>query len=100
MKNGIENKHYTFSIDRLKLYNKSHDKTNIEANLTDTNELLVEQIINHHGDIKYKKQLKFLVKWYGINTPTWQDYKDLKNNIQCGNYLDNLSNKNKKQKLN
>ena len=55
----------------------------------DSQEYVVEAILQHRGDLRQASSLEFLVKWLGFdeNQSTWEPYSNLTSNEILHNYL-------------
>jgi hypothetical protein len=51
--------------------------------------MLVESIVEHRGDPKFRKQVEFRVRWAGYddNFDSWLPYKELRDNIKLDEYI-------------
>jgi hypothetical protein len=58
----------TVSIHRMKPFAFRSDLDLQAMWQKDSNEWLVERIINHEGDPKHKSKMEFEVKWVGLDT--------------------------------
>ena len=70
-------------VDRLRELKVDADVTPKELlnwATTDSDEFIVEQIIEHHGSGKTGDPLQFKIRWegYGPDEDTWLNYKDVK----------------------
>lgn len=60
-----------------------------EVAMTDDREFLIDHIIKHEGNPRYKKSLRFLVRWanYPKEPDTWEPWKNLRDTEQLHMYL-------------
>jgi hypothetical protein len=76
----ITNKVIPYFIDRLKPYRGSNDIDPKSLSMADKEEFYVDSIVDHTGDPKQKKSLKFRVRWLGYSPDedTWEPYKTVR----------------------
>jgi len=56
----------------------------------------VEKVLSHRGDLQYRTQIEFLVRWtgYGENDDLWLPYSELRDNDATHRYLLSINKKN------
>jgi hypothetical protein len=77
----INNKHVDAHITQLTPFH--YDSATMDPKTVaarDNQEYVVEQILKHRGDKKFKSTLQFLVRWkgYGPEYDTWEPWKNLR----------------------
>ena len=91
-KDLITGKINQYSLERLKPYNAhntDYDPYDI-ALLDREEEFVVESIIDHKGNPKYKSDMYFLVRWKGYpGEDTWEPWKNVRKNIILHEYIKN-----------
>ena len=55
--------------------------------MRDNNELVVERILAHTGNLKKRKLMKFKVKWAGYEDVTWEEWKNVRLVDKLHDYL-------------
>jgi hypothetical protein len=79
-KNLITNKLEDFHVTNLQPFTFEETYTNpIEAALADNESFFVEEILNHRftdNKHKIKSNLQFLIKWKGLDKPSWEPWKN------------------------
>lgn len=55
----------------------------------DSNEWMVESVVDHVGDPKSKSKMDFLVKWVGLDSSfnRWLPWRAIRDNIKLHEYL-------------
>ena len=96
--NLVDESTQVVAINRLSPF--KFDKNEIDPTkiaLIDNRQFVIERILEHHGDVKNKESLDFLVKYEGLDDSynNWQPYKELKTNPILHKYLED----NKLEKL-
>ena len=90
IQNIVTFKNKTVHISRLRKFEYDPNTTNLEdVALRDIKEYHVENILQHQGNFKTKKFLKFLVKWTGYDESenSWVSWHELRSNEQLHQYL-------------
>jgi hypothetical protein len=77
-------------ISRLKPFKYDAERVNPRnVALRDTQEFVVERVLEHFGPISKKNELEFKVRWlgYGEDTDLWLPWRELRNNPALHRYL-------------
>lgn len=82
-------KYEDYHVSMLKPFFYDPNLTNPEeVAMRDMNLHVVEAVLNHRGNLRYKKEeVSFEVKWIGIEDTTWEPWKELRDNIKMHDYL-------------
>jgi len=90
IENLLNGKHYQTHISNIKSFNYDPDNTNPnEVAQHDAQEFVIEKILEHNGNKKFKKTLEFKVKWLGQGPEynSWEPYSALRDSEQLHAYL-------------
>jgi hypothetical protein len=77
-------------ITRLKEFRYNPDHTSpLDIARRDNEEFFVEEILEHRGDFKQKRNLTFKVRWlgYGPEADTWEPWSGLRDVLALHRYL-------------
>jgi hypothetical protein len=81
-------KTFNVHVSLLKKYFSGSKKTDAQATaLADKQFFIVEKVLSHHGDTRYKSLLTFQVKWEGSDETTREPWSHLRNNVKLHEYL-------------
>jgi len=82
-------KEITVHIERLKQYLQDPHIPDTDVTTWDANEYLVDQILNHRGNVKKKSRMQFLVQWHGydVSESTWEPYSNVKDLAALTDYI-------------
>jgi len=77
------------SAHYMKLFSYEDENGLLAIRRKDTNEWVVEAILQHSGNETQKSQMDFLVKWEGLDEAynRWLPWKELRNNVKLHEYL-------------
>jgi len=89
--NLVTNKLEDFHVTNLQPFIYDETKINpLEIALADNESFLVEKILRHRftdSQNKIKSNLQFLIKWKGLNDPSWEPWKNTSKLILVHEYL-------------
>jgi hypothetical protein len=90
VQNLITDRKETVHITRLKQFVYDPIRTDpTKVAMTDDQSFVIEKILKHKGDTKYKSSMKFLVRWQGYDETddTWEPWSGLRDTEQLHAYL-------------
>jgi len=92
VKNANCDKYQDVDVDRVKLFHRGNGEVLSDEQIAayDKHKYIVESVVEHKGDLKKKNKCVFLIKWQGYDTPTWEPYRNLNNNVVLEDYLKSL----------
>ena len=80
---------YSVSAHSMKPFSYRSEEDMQVVRQRDTNEWLVEKVLDHTGEPKQKSKMDFLVKWVGLDSSfnRWLPWKEMRLNVRLHEYL-------------
>ena len=88
--NLVNHEEYRFPVSRIvKFIVDERNEDPFEIAMRDHQEFEVEQILDHRGSVRERRNLRFLVKWanYPEEDSTWEPYEALREVAALHDYL-------------
>jgi hypothetical protein len=78
-------------VSRLRTFSNESNLDPTRVAMRDRGEFIVESVLEHSGNTRFKTQVKFRVRWqgYGPSDDTWLPFKELRANVKLHDYLRN-----------
>jgi hypothetical protein len=82
---------HVFHADRLTPFFGTETAAK-KLGLLDKDEFIIDFIVTHRGSLDQRKQLHFLVRWFGYDasSDTWEPYANLRHAIPLHAYLQRI----------